>query len=214
MLRLEPARRRLEILLLGAHSDDIEIGCGGTVLELLERYPGSVVTWVVLSAGGARTKEARSSSRRFLSAARRSEVLVHGFRTSFFPDEWKGIKECFETLKGRVDPDLVFTHHREDLHQDHRIVSELTWNTFRDHTILEYEIPKYDGGLGMPNVFIPIRRRFVRRKLAALMSVFATQRSKRWFTPDTFAGLMRLRGVECNAPDGHAEAFFGRKLTV
>ena len=141
-------------------------------------------------------------------------MIVKGFRNSFFPAQIAAIKEFFEELKDGVAPHLVFTHHRDDLHQDHRVLGELTWNTFRDHLVLEYEVPKYDGGLGSPGIFVPLRPAVVRKKVAVLMSAFGTQRSKRWFTPDTFRGLMRLRGVECNAPSGFAEAFHARKLVL
>lgn len=217
MLSLGPrlvGRRAPSLLFLGAHSDDIEIGCGGTVQELLDRHPRATVHWVVLSSGGVRIREAQQAARRLLGVKRRAHVSVHQFRTSFFPSEWAAIKQSFEDLKKQVSPDLIFTHYREDLHQDHRIVSELTWNTFRDHLILEYEIPKYDGGLGSPNAFVPVRRSFVDRKIDVLMKAFGSQRSKRWFTPDTFSGLMRLRGVESNAPSGYAEAFYARKISL
>ncbi len=206
-------RGRPHLLFLGAHCDDIEIGCGGTILEWLERYPRAAVDWVVLSSDRQREAEARKAARRFLGK-RPARITVKQFRNSFFPSEATAIKEFFEELKRGVSPDVVFTHHGQDLHQDHRVVSELTWNTFRNHLVLEYEIPKFDGGLGSPNVFVPVTAATLRRKVRILMDVFGTQRSKTWFTPSTFEGLMRLRGVECNAPDGYAEAFYGRKIVV
>jgi LmbE family N-acetylglucosaminyl deacetylase len=205
--------RRPTILCLGAHSDDIEIGCGGTILTLLARHPSARVCWIVFSAGGRRAAEARRSAARFLRGARTADVRLHEFRDGFFPYDGAAIKEVFETLKP-VAPDLIFTHHDRDRHQDHRLVSELTWNTFRDHVILEYEVPKYDADLGWPNVFVPLSAATRRRKLAILHEVFATQRAKRWFGAATFDGLMRLRGVESAARQRYAEAFHVRKLTL
>lgn len=202
------------VLCLGAHADDIEIGCGGTLLALLAAHPSLSVTWVVFSASGVRADEARQSAEGFLAGAGSSVVQIHQFRDGFFPHEWPRIKETFEKLKGGPAPDLVFTHHGADRHQDHRALAELTWNTFRDHLVLEFEIPKYDGDMGSPNVFFPLDEATVSRKIEGLMEHFASQRSKRWFTDDLFRGLMRLRGMECNAPAGHAEAFYARKLVL
>ncbi len=210
-----PAARRapLTVLCLGAHADDIEIGCGGTILTLLEQRPSVVVHWVVMSGAGGRAGEARRSARRVLRGARRSEVRVESFRDGFLPYEGTAVKEVFEQLKS-IEPDLIFTHFRHDLHQDHRLVCELTWNTFRDHTVLEYEIPKYDGDLAHPNVYVPLSTRIRRRKIRLLMSAFPSQARKRWYSPETFDGLMRIRGIECAAPDGYAEAFHGRKTIL
>jgi LmbE family N-acetylglucosaminyl deacetylase len=205
---------RLSVLCVGAHSDDIEIGCGATLLGWQERNVRLDVHWVVLSASGSRAEEAEASAREFLAGAARSTIDIAGFRDGFFP--WLGadIKAWFEALKPRVSPDLVLCHWREDAHQDHRLVSELVWNTFRDHLILEYEIPKWDGDLGRPNVYIPVARRAMERKVELLLRHFGTQRSKDWFTAETFTGLARLRGNECRAPEGMAEAFHGRKLRL
>jgi len=214
VLSLLPNKRGvLRLLCIGAHADDLEIGCGGTVLELLGRQPVSV-TWVVLSGAGGRAGEARESARRFLADARQSRVLVEEFRDSYFPSQHAEIKDFFEKLKSEAAADLILTHAGGDLHQDHRLVSELTWNTFRDHLIFEYEIVKYDGGLGSPGAFVPLSTRSWRRKIRLLLRGFATQRSKRWFTPETFEGIMRIRGVECNAPSGYAEAFYVRKIVI
>jgi LmbE family N-acetylglucosaminyl deacetylase len=202
------------LLCLGAHSDDIEIGCGGTVLQLLASHPGLAVHWVVFSADGERGREARASSERFLERAGAKTVELHAFRDGFFPSEYAKIKTCFEGLKGRVRPDLVLTHTRADLHQDHRVVCELTWNTFRDPLLLEYEIPKWDGDLGAPNVFVPLEERHAREKVTILSECFASQSGKGWFDEETFVGLMRLRGVECRAPSRRAEAFYGRKVVL
>jgi len=209
-----PKGRAPCFLFIGAHCDDIEIGCGGTVLELVKQFPDAVIHWVVLSSGKERAKEAQQAARHFLRGARNATVAVKNFRESFFPSEAPLIKEFFEEIKRSSVPDVVFAHFRDDLHQDHRIVGELTWNTFRNHMILEYEIPKYDGGLGSPSVFVPLVSGSVKRKVDVLMKVFRSQLSRQWFTPDTFHGLMRLRGIECNAPSGFAEAFYSRKLVL
>jgi LmbE family N-acetylglucosaminyl deacetylase len=205
-LTLPPGK--LRVLCLGAHADDIEIGCGGTVLSLLGARPGSSCRWVVFSGAGAREQEAQASA-----AALGASVTVHQFRDGYFPDQFGKIKDAAESLKS-FDPDLVLTHTREDRHQDHRVVSDLAWQTFRDHLVLEYEVPKYDGDLGAPNVFVPLTRDVAVRKVSHLMQSFPSQRSKRWFTEDTFLGLMRLRGVEAGAPDGFAEAFYARKAVL
>jgi LmbE family N-acetylglucosaminyl deacetylase len=203
----------LTILCMGAHSDDLEIGAGGTILRLLAERPESTVHWVVFTAAGERHAEAEASAREILAPlGARAHLHLKTFRESFFPADWEIIKGYFEELKGAIRPDLVLTHHRRDLHQDHRTISELSLNTFRDHVIAEFEIPKYDGDLGQPNLFVPLARAVAQRKIELLMRHFSTQRSRRWFRPETFEALMRLRGIECNAPDGYAEAFHVRKL--
>lgn len=207
-----PDGRAPRFLFLGAHCDDIEIGCGGTVVELMKCYPDAEVHWVVLSAGAGREREARRAAKALLRSVSSANVVVKDFRGAYFPTEAVAIKEYFEALKAEVEPDVIFTHAREELHQDHRIVGELTWNTWRSHFILEYEIPKYDGGLGSPSVFVPLPRATVKRKVDLLMREFKTQLAKQWFTPSTFEGIMRLRGIECNAPSGYAEAFYCRKM--
>jgi LmbE family N-acetylglucosaminyl deacetylase len=207
-----PVGRATRILCLGAHSDDIEIGCGGTLLRLLADRPTTEVHWVVFSAAGPRANEARKSARLFLAGAKRRRVVVKRFRDGFFPYDGAKIKGAFEALKAVPEPDLIFTHYGADRHQDHRVISELTWNTFRNHMILEYEIPKYDGDLGSPNVFVPLDEATRRRKTSHLSSAFVSQRRKQWFSDETFAGLMRLRGVEACAPGGYAEAFYARKV--
>ncbi|MDQ3117434.1 MAG: PIG-L family deacetylase [Verrucomicrobiota bacterium] len=206
-LRLENAGN---LLFLGAHSDDIEIGCGGTILKLASANPKLNILWVVFSAEGKRRPEARSSAALFLKGVSRSRVVVKQFRTSFFPVEQESIKSYFETLRKSFEPDIVFTHYREDRHQDHRLLSDLTWNTFRDHMILEYEIPKYDGDLGCPNLFVPLLPVVARRKTKSLQQAFASQRDKHWFSEEIFLGLMRLRGMECASR--YAEAFYCRKM--
>jgi LmbE family N-acetylglucosaminyl deacetylase len=208
-----PPGRALRVLCLGAHSDDIEIGCGGTLQSLLADVPRMDVRWVVLSGAGPREREARRSAARVLKRAARSDVIVQQFRDGFFPQQATAIKEFFETLKAQA-PDVVFTHYRADRHQDHRVVSDLTWNTFRSHLILEYEIPKYDGDLGRPNCYVPLSAAQCASKIRHLMASFGTQRSKRWFTPDTFRGLLRLRGIESGASSGYAEAFYLHKFVI
>jgi LmbE family N-acetylglucosaminyl deacetylase len=202
------------ILCLGAHSDDIEIGAGGTLLQLGGRIPELEVCWVVFSAPGQRTEEANESAQDFLSGISRRQIKIGSFRESYFPSEWPSIKEWFEEIKSMFEPEVVFTHYRDDRHQDHRVLSDLAWNTFRNHMILEYEIVKYDGDLGRPNVFVPLSEQLCRRKIDFLMKHFATQYTKHWFTRDTFAAMHRVRGVECASPSGLAEAFYCRKLVL
>jgi len=214
-LAVDGAERVESVLAIGCHSDDIEIGCGGTLLALLARNPEIEITWLVLSGAGERADEARSSAAAFLAGAKREPtVVLESFRDSFFPYSGGDVKEAFERLKPTVSPQLVFTHAGTDLHQDHRLVSELTWNTFRNHLILEFEIPKYDGDLGSPNVFVPLDESVVNRKIELLLEGFATQRSRHWFTDDIFRGLMRIRGMEANSPTWFAEAFRCRKLQL
>jgi LmbE family N-acetylglucosaminyl deacetylase len=197
------------ILAVGCHADDLEIGCGGTLLALTRARPDLHVTWVVLAATDARAGEARSSAEQFLAGAGSAEVLVHEFRDGFLPYLGGEVKEVFESLKS-VQPDLVLTHTRHDLHQDHRLACELTWNTFRDHLILEFEIPKYDGDLGTPNVFVPLAEEVVTEKLRLVREGFPSQNGKHWFDDELLRSVMRLRGMECAAR--YAEAFTGRKL--
>jgi LmbE family N-acetylglucosaminyl deacetylase len=202
------------ILCLGAHSDDIEIGCGGSVLRLLNESENVEALWVVLSADEQRAIEARSSAERFLSKASKKEVRVEGFRDGFFPYEASRIKEYFERLKKEFAPDLIFAPFHEDFHQDHRLVSELTWNTFRNHFILEYEVIKYDGDLGRPNVYITLSKDNCARKIDIILQSFRSQARKNWFTEDAFRAILRLRGIEINAEEKHAEAFYGRKVCL
>jgi len=204
----------LRLLCLGAHSDDIEIGCGGLILDLIARNKRVEVDWVVFSAGREREREARRSAAMFLRGAREARVAVHHFKDGFFPYEGAEIKSIFEELKANVNPDLVLTHYRDDRHQDHRVLSDLAWNTYRNHLVLEYEIPKFDGDLGSPNCFVPLARSVCSRKVKYLHAAFGTQRDKHWFSEPTFMGLMRLRGMECRSPHGYAEAFYGRKVVL
>ncbi len=202
------------MLCLGAHSDDIEIGCGGTILRLLAQRRNVEVKWVVFAASPERRLEAEKSAKMFLKEAVKKEIVVRDFKESFFPYIGSEIKACFEELKRRIRPDVVFTHFRDDLHQDHRLISELTWNTFRDHVILEYEIIKYDGGLGSPNTFVHLSEEVCTKKIQYLMENFQSQHSHQWFTEETFRAMLRLRGVESNAPTKFAEAFYARKLVL
>ncbi|HEX9892446.1 MAG TPA: PIG-L deacetylase family protein [Gemmatimonadales bacterium] len=214
-LRLAPPEGRpLRLLCLGAHSDDLEIGCSGTVQQLLRSWPQAHCTWVVWSGAGARREEAEQAARQILPGPGQSTVVLEQFKDGFFPDQWADIKGRFETLKATAAPDLIFTHQRNDRHQDHRVIAELTWNTWRDHAILEYEIPKYEGDLSTPTLYVPLAPEVVDRKVEVLLSVFQTQQSRRWFDAETFRGLMRLRGVECGSPTGYAEGFHASKLVL
>jgi LmbE family N-acetylglucosaminyl deacetylase len=208
------AGRPLRLLCLGAHCDDLEIGCGGTLLRLLEERPGTSLRWVVLSSTPEREREARASAAAFLACAGHVELSVLRFRESYLPYDGAAVKDAFESLKSGPAPDLVFSHRLEDRHQDHRLVAELTWNTFRDHCVLEYEVPKFEGDLGQPNLYVPLSDGLARRKSALLVEHYVSQASKPWFRAGTFEGLMRLRAVECRAPEGWAEAFHARKVVV
>ena len=214
LVDLAGSGERLSVLCLGAHSDDIEIGAGATILGWIARGVRLDVHWAVLSAHGLRANEARASANAFLDGAAQSVIELAEFKDGFFPYQGAEIKSWFEALKLRVSPDLVLCHSRQDAHQDHREVSMLTWNTFRDHLIFEYEIPKWDGDLGQPNVFVPASKALMERKARLLNEHFGTQRSKDWFDAQTFMGLARLRGAECRAPDGLAEAFHVRKIAM
>lgn len=201
-------------LFLGAHCDDIEIGCGSTILRLVEAYPDLEMTWVVFSSNEIRAKETTASFDSFLAQLRNKSLEINEFRNGYFPYVGGEIKDCFENLKSRVHPDVIFTHFKGDLHQDHRVISELTWNTFREHWILEYEIPKYDGGLGSPNLFVPASTEHARRKSEILLESYKTQTTRPWFSKSTFDALMRLRGIECNSDSDYAEAFYARKTVL
>jgi LmbE family N-acetylglucosaminyl deacetylase len=206
--------RPLRMLCLGAHSDDIEIGCGGSILRLLQENRDTEVLWIVFSANLERTREAEHSADLFLAGVKKKEVRVENFRESYFPYIGADIKDYFEKIKQQFSPDLIFTPCREDFHQDHRLVSELTWNTFRNHLILEYEIVKYDGDLGRPNFYINLDKEICQQKVDIILKTFKTQESRRWFTSDAFMSIMRLRGVETNSSVKYAEAFYGRKINL
>jgi LmbE family N-acetylglucosaminyl deacetylase len=213
-LQLATANERLSVLCLGAHSDDIEIGVGATLLSLMLRGVRLEVQWCVLSARGQREAEAKASAEAFLIDAEMAHIELLSFEDGFFPEHGAMIKRWFEQLKLRNKPDIIFTHFRNDAHQDHREVSRLTWNTFRDNFILEYEIPKWDGDFGQPNVFMPIAPDTLDRKIDLLCKHFISQRDKHWFAEETFRALARLRGMEAGASGGYAEAFFARKLVL
>lgn len=203
------------ILCLGAHCDDIEIGAGGTLMRLIAEHPGLEIRWVVLCGQDtARAAEARHAASLFGDGAARLQVDLHAYRDAHLPWQGSAVKETFEALRQDFVPDLILTHHGADRHQDHRLVSELTWNTWRDHAILEYEVVKWDGDLGQPNIFVPLDEALCRRKVSQLLDAYATQRPRAWFSEDVFLALLRLRGVECNAPSRYAEAFHARKLLM
>lgn len=213
-MNLVRAGERVSVLCLGAHSDDIEIGAGATLLGWIQDGVRLNVHWAVLSATGKRMEEANASAKAFLDGAERTHVELCDFKDGHFPYQGNQIKAWFESLKPRVSPDIIFCHWRGDEHQDHREVSMLTWNTFRNHLILEYEIPKWDGDLGRPSVYVPASELIMTRKISLLLEYFGTQREKDWFQANTFLSLARLRGMECRARDNFAEAFHVRKLTL
>src|SRR5437868_7624283 len=214
-LKFDHADRALRVLCLGAHCDDIEIGCGGTLLRLISEGWKLEVRWIVLCSNETRGEEARASAQDFLAGVTEQKISIERFLDGFLPYVGPPVKEYFEELKRAPWPDVIFTHHRADLHQDHRLVCELTWNTFRDHLILEYEIPKFDGDLGLPNFFVHIDEKLAHRKTELLLKHFGTQRAaKQWFTEDTFLALMRLRGVESRSPTRYAEGFHCRKVVL
>lgn len=204
----------LRFLFLGAHCDDIEIGAGGTVLRLVSRYPEAHFHWVTFASNPLRAQEAEASARAFLGDTKNARIEIRAFKESFFPYIGAEIKAYFEQIKQQGNPDLVFTHFRDDRHQDHRLISDLTWNTFRDHFILEYEIPKYDGDLGTPNFFSPLSEKVAEQKIQLLLESFPSQAQRGWFDAETFKGILRLRGMECNAVERYAEAFYCRKATI
>ena len=202
-----------KILCLGAHCDDIEIGCGGTLLQLMQKYPGSEVRWIVFCSTHDRSEEARRSAQEVLSGSTPT-IEIRDYRDGFLPYHGGAVKDEFEKLKGQFDPTVIFTHYRDDRHQDHRLLNELTWNTYRSHLILEYEIPKYDGDFGIPNLFVPLSGDVLAKKIDIVMKHFGTQRDKHWFTRDLFESVARLRGMEAAVNEKYAEAFYCRKLVL
>jgi LmbE family N-acetylglucosaminyl deacetylase len=205
-------RGPLKLLCLGAHADDIEIGGGGTILRLVSEVPSLVVRWIVFSGAGPRDAEARNSAAAFLANVSEKQIQVLKFRDGYFPYQGADIKDCFEDIKREFNPSLILTHWQGDAHQDHRLIAELTHNTFRDHLVLEYEIPKYDGDVGNPTFFVPLSAAQLRRKVETIGRYFASQYGRSWFSDDTFFATARLRGIGCNAPEGVAEAFYVRKI--
>jgi len=206
--------KELKILCLGAHSDDLEIGCGGTLLKTFAAFENVQCYWVVFSANGKREKEAIDSAKALLQPISRQSIITKRFQDGYFPFHGGEIKNAFEEIKGAFSPDLVLTHYRDDRHQDHRLISDLTWNTFRDHLILEYEIPKYDGDLGNPNLYITISEDICEKKVDHVMRHFPSQESKHWFTKDAFFSILRLRGIESGSQEKYAEAFYSRKMVA
>ncbi|HEU5297042.1 MAG TPA: PIG-L deacetylase family protein [Burkholderiaceae bacterium] len=213
-LRLVPRHDNLRVLCLGAHSDDIEIGCAGTLLRWLREYERVDLTWCVLSAGGERAAEATRSARALTRRASSCNVLLGEFEDGCLPADYRRVKDFLTELRSRGDVDVVLTHCLEDRHQDHRLVAELTWQIWRDHLVLEYEIPKYEGDLGHPNLLVSLPPALVKRKIDHLLRHFASQRSKSWFSAQTFEALMRIRGVEARAASGWAEGFQMRKAVL
>ncbi len=207
-------RGSLRLLCLGAHADDIEIGCGGTILRFAAEVPGLVVRWIVFSGDDRRGTEARNSAAAVLENVSEKQIEVLGFRDGYFPSQAADIKDFFEAVKRDFDPALILTHWQNDAHQDHRVLAELTFNTFRNHLVFEYEIPKYDGDLGNPNLFVPLTRAQLQSKIDNISHHFVSQRGRSWFVDDTFVAMARLRGIGCNAPEGLAEAFYVRKLVL
>jgi LmbE family N-acetylglucosaminyl deacetylase len=201
------------VLCVGAHSDDIEIGCGGTILRLARKYPNCVFHWVVFSANGLRADEAQRAARLLVGEKSLRRPVIKSFKDGFMPFVGAEVKATFEELKP-LSPDLIFTHYRKDAHQDHRLLSELTWQTFRNHLILEYEIAKYDGDLGQPNLFVALDKDDCHKKINCLMDAFESQKGKHWFEQEAFLALMRLRGIECCSPSGYAEAFYCHKVAL
>ncbi len=202
----------LNILCLGAHCDDIEIGAGGTILKLIQEYSIGQIIWIVFSSNEIRKKEAEKSAAKFLKEIQSNKIIVESFRDGFFPFQGAEIKEYFENIKKEVEPDLIFTHFRNDRHQDHRLISDLTWNTWRSHLILEYEIPKYDGDLGIPNFYVTLDEKYIKQRNQILLETFESQKSKHWFDEHTFNALPRIRGME--SATKYAEAFYVRKLVI
>lgn len=209
-----PTDRPARLLCIGAHSDDLEIGCGATVLTWLAAWPAIEVTWVVLSASGERRLEASRSAQALLQPAASVRIELAEFRDGYLPSQQADVKQFFEALKGSTDPDLILTHFLGDRHQDHRLAAELTWNTWRDHLVCEYEIAKFEGDLGQPNLYVPVSAESVTKKTGHLEQHFGSQRSRSWFRTENFEALMRIRGLECRSPTGFAEAFHARKLIV
>lgn len=214
MISLPLSASARHVLCLGAHCDDVEIGCGATLSALAQSNPNLTFTVIVFTSNDVRGPETRAALTAMIGDPARLQLVLHRFRDGFLPAQWAEVKEAFEAAKKLATPDIVFTHHQHDFHQDHRIVSELTWNTFRNHLVLEYEIPKYDGDLGRPSLYAPLPAAAMDRKVAALLGSFPSQLGKPWFTEDLFRSLARLRGMECNSPSGYAEAFFARKVVV
>ncbi|HEX8041191.1 MAG TPA: PIG-L deacetylase family protein [Chryseosolibacter sp.] len=202
----------LNLLFLGAHCDDIEIGCGGTVLRMANELDIKHVQWIVFTSTAERRAEADRCAEIFLQNVKSKSIIIKDFKDSVLPQQRVEVKNYFEALKATYQPDVIFTHYRHDLHQDHRLINELTWNTFRDHLILEYEIQKYDGDIGNPCFFVPVGEDTAGQKVRAILKCFVSQSTKHWFDRETFLALMRIRGVE--SATRYAEAFYLRKAIL
>jgi len=204
-------RSDLKVLCLGAHSDDIEIGCGGTILRLIEEYENIEIYWMVFSARGLRRREARASAQSVLQGLKKKIIVTKNYRDGFLPFDGGAIKDEFESLKKKFSPDLILTHYRDDRHQDHRVISDLTWNTYRNHLILEYEIPKYDGDIGNPNFYVELTRTHCEKKRDLIVKHFVSQHHKHWFTENLLFSVLRIRGMESGRSSEYAEGFYFRK---
>lgn len=205
------AKQNLNLLCIGAHCDDIEIGCGGTILKILDEYQVNSVMWIVFSSNEIRKKEAQISAESFLHEIEKKTIKIESYKDGFLPDSFAEIKESFEQIKNSYNPDLIFTHYRNDIHQDHHLLGDLTWNTFRNHLILEYEIPKFDGDFGIPNFYVPLEEEIVKRKNEIIINSFQSQVKKHWFNNETFNAILRLRGME--SVSKFSEAFYARKIS-
>ena len=208
------SQKGLKLLCVGAHCDDIEIGCGGTLLKFIEEYKIAQLKWVVFSSNATRKKEALSSAKQFLKGVHGVDIKVFDFKDGYLPSAWETVKDEFETIKENFAPDIIFTHYRNDLHQDHRVINELTWNTFRNHLIFEYEIPKYDGDLGNPNIFVPLEKQHLNRKKEIILNSFKSQLNKQWLDDTLLTSIARMRGIECASQSDFAEALYCRKITI
>lgn len=209
-----PTDRGPRILVVGAHADDAEIGAGGTIGRLVSERPDAAFTWVVLAAADPlRAAEARASADRLLAGAANRSVDVRDLRDGFLPFLGVAPKEAMMDHTSS-DPDLILAPRRDDAHQDHRLVSELVQQVFRRGTILEYEVPKWDGDLGPANLYVRLSAAEAAAKVTHLLASFPSQTDRGWFSGDTFRAILRLRGIECRAPDGNAEAFNCGKLIV
>ena len=206
--------KKPKILCFGAHPDDIEIGCGGTILKFIRESPKAQFRWIIFSGNKIRQREAKESASNLLNEIESKQIDIHDFRESYFPFVGANIKDCFERIKDEFNPDIIFTHYANDAHQDHMLISKLTWNTFRNHFIIEYEIPKYDGDLGAPNLYVYLEDSLVKRKIDCLCAFFQSQKEKIWFSEENFRSILRIRGIECNSPSKYAEAFYCRKLVL
>lgn len=208
-----PTDRALRVVALGAHADDIEIGAGGLIQRLVADTPSLSIRWLVASATPERRREAEKASSRLVGSVSDCTLDIGDLRDGFLPFLGPAPKEWLIRHAG-FEPDIVICPRGEDLHQDHRLVGQLAWQVFRSSLIFEYEIPKYEGDLGRPNVYVVLDRATAERKVATILEAFPSQRSRRWFEPETFWALLRLRGIEAASPTGFAEAFHASKIVL